>query len=300
MNVQVSRRWEIEDKSVYFFNTPAYVDLHQPEDVRYFHVNDKALMVVSISAGKAYSPRRATFGGVQTLGVYDPRDIHAIYRKAVAFLKEHDFKEFKIILPSRYLSPQVYDLQVRALRKHQAKLLYTDLNYHIELDNFSFDKLHDSERRRYKKAEKAGLYFEKCEHPDWKAVYKFIVNDRKVSGYPISMTRTALLESAARFPDRYLLYRVMKENQVCSLTVAVRINDEVLYNFYPADNYDFRKYSPTVFLQVKLCEEAKKEGYKYFDLGTGTEDGLPNKGLITFKKRMGAEESEKGVWRIEL
>ena len=90
------------------------------------------------------------------------------------------------------------------------------------------------------------------------------------------------------FPKAFQIFTVRDKHKIVALTVTVRVNDRILYNFYPADAAEYHNYSPTVMLTEGLYNYCWEVGIGLLDLGSA-----PNYGLIRFKKNLGAQASLK-------
>jgi lipid II:glycine glycyltransferase (peptidoglycan interpeptide bridge formation enzyme) len=73
----------------------------------------------------------------------------------------------------------------------------------------------------------------------------------------------------------------------------MRFNRDVVYIFYWCDVAGFSGVSPIVLLAETIYEHARTEGARWMDIGTSTNEGSPNYGLIHFKRNLGCEASLK-------
>lgn len=178
---------------------------------------------------------------------------------------------------------------------------YTELNFHIELSNFNISMIHKSALRRLKKCELAGFIFEEWQNPSIEFCYQFITKARFRKGFPMSMSLEKFIEMFIVYSDRYFVFRILNtQNETIALSVVVKINEEILYNFYPADDENYLHFSPSVMLHLGIIEYAKSNNYLFFDLGIATDKGIRNEGLITFKKHLGAIEGFKQEYLLKL
>ena len=111
------------------------------------------------------------------------------------------------------------------------------------------------------------------------------------------MSYGALAEMFHHFPNEYQIFTVRDKEIIAALTVAIKINKNILYNFYPADSHQYKNFSPMVMLVKGLYEYCIENGFKLLDLGISTENSKPNYGLINFKKNIGADSSLKLTFR---
>ena len=124
--------------------------------------------------------------------------------------------------------------------------------------------------------------------------YELIRKSRELKGYPVTMSLNELIQSFSKFPDRYLLFSIRNSSgEMLAASVAIYVNEHVLYDFYHGDEPEARRHSPIVPLIDGLYSYAKTHGYALLDLGTSTEKGVKNKNLFKFKKHLGAQVASK-------
>lgn len=239
----------------------------------------------------AYNPPRATFGG--WYGNALSTEVQAsFWAWTMEKLRTQGAKTIYLKLPPDYKP-------LPALTGYTTQMV--DLNYHLTLAEDFVGKLHESERRRLKKAGKAGFIASHWENPPLQIVYDFIAEARKRKGFPITLTFSAFEAMFALFGAYYNVFQVRSaSDDLACLTVTVRIDDHVLYNFYPADAEAYLAYSPMVLLLEYVYSWAGRQGFEVFDLGIATAEGIRNEGLIRFKKNLGAIETEKKSLIFEL
>lgn len=124
--------------------------------------------------------------------------------------------------------------------------------------------------------------------------FEFIRNCRSEKGYHLSLTFDALSQLFQDFPRDFRIFSVRTaKNELAACTVAVRINNDVLYNFYPASPLRFNNFSPAVMLTEGLYQVCRAENYTMLDLGTSALPSGPNFPLMNFKKHLGGQPSLK-------
>jgi hypothetical protein len=259
---------------------------HRPKPV--------ALLHAFVNGDTARSPWRGTFGGIE----WEP-DIGGEHLAAFLARLHADLSRRGVLWLRITNQPFGYDrlgnqLLAAVLQQQGYVAEITEANYHIAVDEpVLTPRLHASEQRRLRKCLQAGLVFGEELDPDLELVHTFISQARKRKGFPMTLNLSAFRDLFANLPDVYRVFTVKQGETLAALTVTVRINRQILYNFYPADNEDFLTYSPAVLLTAKLYELAYQEGYKLLDLGIATDDGVPNHGLIRFKERLGGVYSPR-------
>ena len=180
-----------------------------------------------------------------------------------------------------------------------------DLNYDMRIDGRPFvDRVGYGNAKRIRKCRREGFVAETLDRPRYGAAYELIRDNRTRRGYPTSMTSEQLDAMAATFPDRlhyFAVYPDVKRSRMVAAAVCMAITDQVLYVFYWGDAADMGVYSPIALLAASIYEFAQHRGFALLDVGTATVGGVPNHGLVTFKRNLGFSESLKLSfrWRLE-
>lgn len=112
----------------------------------------------------------------------------------------------------------------------------------------------------------------------------------------MTMSLEQLTEHFQKFPDNFQVFAVYDTQILMAIGVTIKINQDILYTFYLADNEDYLKISPTIFLLSGIYEYAQKGNYKILDLGIATDKGVLNEGLARFKRSLGGKLSEKKTY----
>lgn len=261
-------------------------------DIHLFSILDEEARLEGVIAflmreGTAISPPRATFGGWygNTLPTKVQADFWLWVQKELKLLGA---KSIQIKLPPAYIEGQ--------MNFGAYTTMIQDLNFHLILSEDFVKNLHLSAHRRLKKAQKAGFTATHWENLNLDTAYQFIAEARKRKGYPLTLTCEQFQEMFALFPANYAIFIVKSPtDEIAALTVTVKINAQVLYNFYPADAEKYLTYSPMIFLLEYLHTWAGRQGFEVLDLGIATENGVQNEGLIRFKEHLGAIKSLKNT-----
>ena len=269
---------------------PVSIGLQSSEDGRI-----AAVLHLNLSGAEALSLPQAPFGGVQAAPDLPPEALARVLEAAENWC--HTNKVGKLVIRT---APADYD----EMQSARLKTVYgnggfapigTLVNHHIRVTAAPFlDRIHTSERRRLRKCLRAGFTAEIWETPDPAQVYAFLTESRKRQGYPLSLDYHQLRELLTSLPRQAQVFVVKNKDQLVSLTVGIRVSATILYNFCPADNLDYRSYSPMVLLNGYLYEYAQSAGIELIDLGVSLDHlGNEKASLMRFKENLGAEKSEK-------
>lgn len=302
-------RWPL-----WLFNTPLHI-VHQAAPQLYTFVltdsltQSEAYGVFHLSVfvdtlqnkKKGVSPHRASFGSFEVA----ERVSHDNFAEWLTFIelfaKSRGMSAIEIKHYPHCYNPSRSAFIRRGLLRHGFFISKTTDNQFIDINEKSFEEgLHASERRRLRKCLHAGFYFEEWQNPSPNPIYNFIQHNRQLLGYTLSFSLGQLEKWLTAFPEKYRVFCIKDGNTIASLTLAVRVGTQVLYNFCPADNLTYRTYSPAVLLNKGLYEYAQSEGISILDLGVSiNSQGNPKPSLSRFKHNLGAKDSEKVVFEKE-
>jgi len=253
-----------------------------------------ALLHVFVNNGVAVSPWRATFGGIEILTSVELNILNAFVKCIDLYLASQQISAVKLTNYAYGYDPIAASHITEALVYNGYEISTTETNYHISVTSEPLEKrIHNSERRRLHKCRTAELICQEETKPDLPAIYAFISRARARKGFPISLDLQAFMRLFEQMPGIYRVFTARQGDTIAALTVTVRISEQILYNFYPADNESFLTYSPTVLIISELYQLAQREGYTMLDLGIATVNGQPNPGLVRFKTNLGAQPSSR-------
>ncbi len=245
--------------------------------------------------GLAISPKQQSFGSVEFIENM-PDDILSGFLDALENAVETaGLSGFRLTHYPRMYAPQQTDQLLTQLSKREFEIVEEQRNFHLEISpKFFVEGLHDSARRRLGKSHRAGLVARYWPNPDLDRVISFFETSRTARGYPLTMPADALRHWLSTAPDDYLVFAVFDHDVIAALTVAVRMRTDILYNFLPADNADYRSFSPTILLTECLYTYCQTHQIRLLDLGISVDENRqPKPNLMRFKRNLGAEESVK-------
>lgn len=236
---------------------------------------------------------RASFGGADMQSA--ATSAYHLYKEMLDYGVQAGWQQLTIKLFPRAYQPAQYLMQTEVLNSLGFQTLYQDVNYHIPLTLWA-PEMAANEQRRVRKCAEAGFTFHILPQDQWEPekLYAFILASREAKGYALSLDQWQFTHMLEALPNDYLVAVVTNtEGQWVAVAVCVRINADVLYLFYPADDVRYRDYSPMTFLYKELCTWSLANGYKLLDLGTSSVEGVLNEGLANFKQKMGGYETMK-------
>lgn len=237
----------------------------------------------------------APFGGLTFANDTPPESLLFLLECLEKWATTQHCSRLVVKLPPAAYDPAQLIGQRRALEAAGFAVEQSHLNLHIPVGSENFNEIvHLSEQKRLRKCQRAGFVAGEWHQPDPDQVFDFVAASRRRQGYALSINRAQLRSLLHDLPDDARVFVVRDGPAIASLTVAVRVNQEILYNFLPADHHAYRAYSPTVLLDDALYAFAQHEGIKCIDLGVSLDHfGQEKPSLVRFKENLGGVGSEK-------
>jgi hypothetical protein len=258
---------------------------------------------VIIQDNIANSPFRATFGGIEFQEEILAKYLFDFLNKIVQFLQSLNLEMLVInSYPEGYLTKYQIDILQNCFSKLHFQVKFTDQNYEIPISNKSFYEtvIGATTKQLLRTYIKKGYVFNQELNPNIAIVHAFIARSRMRKNRPMTMNCEQLTEHFKKFSKSFQLFSVTHSNIMVAVGVTIKINNDILYTFYLADEENHLKDSPTTFLLSGIYEYSKLEKFKILDLGIATEKGVLNEGLVRFKQNLGAETSKKKTYFLEL
>lgn len=294
----------------YFFNEIEHLQLQRAENDCYsfYWQNTKNEIIdgrfnVIIQNKIALSPLKATFGGIEFSKEILDEILYDFLEKAIAYLRSCSLKSIIInFYPESYLSKNQIQILEKCLLRLHFQVKFTEQNYDIPVTNKSFYETVKSPRAKQllRKSFKNGLIFQEEINPNFPKIHSFIAHSRKRKNRPMTMSSEKLGNHFEKFPKHFQLFSVAYVNLIVSVGITVKINDNILYTFYLADDEKYLKDSPTTFLLSGIYKYCQEQKFRILDIGIASEKGVSNEGLSHFKKSLGAKISEKKTYFLIL
>ncbi|MBU6121668.1 hypothetical protein [Hymenobacter siberiensis] len=253
------------------------------------------------AAGAAHSPAQAPFGAMQLAPGLPLAALHLLLNAAETALRQRSVRRLALRgYPFAY-DPAGAATLAEALRQRHYRVALAEQNYYLDPTRDYEAHLHPSERRRLHKCRRAGLHFEQEPPFLLPAAYAFIQACRQERGQELSLPLARVQELFRRFPKEHFLFSVRQaDGEWAALTVAIQVDKQVLYNFYPASPLRCNSFSPVVLLNEGLHAFARASDMAVLDLGTSTLDTGPNVSLLRFKRHLGGVAGLRLSWAREL
>ncbi|MBO0950998.1 GNAT family N-acetyltransferase [Fibrella forsythiae] len=261
------------------------------------HLAD-ARCAVFVDNELAISPKLAPFGSVEFISALPERALTDLLDSLESQVHQLGLPVLRLTNYPHCYAPQQAGRLAYELERRAYEVTDQLINFHLDVTGEPLaPRMHLSERRRLAKCKKANLDVTRWVAPPVQQVIQFIQQSRNQQGYPLTISVERLTYLLQQFPDQYPVFVVRDGSTIAALTVAVRVRQDILYNFLPADNMAYRSFSPAVLLTDGLYSYCQQENITLLDLGVSVDEyRLAKPGLMEFKRRLGAQESAKMVW----
>ncbi|HEY9006521.1 GNAT family N-acetyltransferase [Ohtaekwangia sp.] len=291
------------DLAISLFNKYEHIYLQSPEGwYTFYALHDKykcvdCLMHVHVDGKEANSPLRAPFGGLECADDVAPAVLYAFLEFVTNRIREKGASVFTI-----KHAPQNYCYRQNALTETFLlnigfQVVDAEVGTIIEVKPDFIAHADTWEKRKLRQAQEAQLFFRTIDNESLDDVYLFILACRKQKGYSLSMTLADLRKTVHEFPEQYYLFGIYHDGKLVAASIAVRVRENILYNFYSDHDKEYDAYSPVVMLLEGMHRFCVDNDIAMLDLGTSATDGKPNFGLLDFKLRLGGKPTPKLTFR---
>jgi len=286
----------------HLFNTAQFFEIHRTLNACYLQLvataSSEVIATIHFaeeSSGVFRSPRLGTFGSFDFKALPCLELVEFFADETERVLRDRGATQIRIISPPFAQGPELSHLIFLALHNRGYLATPHSLNQSIRLDERPFAARIDADgRRRLTRARELGFGVRRLASlPELSDAYQLILDNTCRKGYKLSMTWDRIREMAETFGDRIYGFGVFRETQAAAASITMRVSRDVVYVFYWADAAGFSGVSPIILLAETIYEHARADGARWVDIGTSTNDGAPNYGLIHFKRNLGCESSLK-------
>ena len=125
----------------------------------------------------------------------------------------------------------------------------------------------------------------------WERAYRVLAGNRDAKGRALALGLDYVLRARDAFPGRVRMTALEHAGEPCAAALTYRVVPGRELVVYWGDAGHALARSPMNVLALRLVERALAEGVRSLDIGTSSVAGVPDQGLIQFKRSVGARES---------
>ena len=238
----------------------------------------------------AKSPYGASYGGVIVKEYLKFRDSEELINSLMEFFKDNNFDEVHITPPPLIYS-RVPNCYIEfALLKNSFEITKREITSVIKLNCFNSDPFEIFETRArtaVKKARKKEVKIIESSN-EYDAFYKILKETKARHNAEPTHTLQELKKIRDILPNSIKLdMAYVNEDPVAGILYFI-CNSRTVLTFYICHKTTYNEYSPVNLLIYHGMIWAKKNEFKYLDLGTNTQDMIPNHNLFLFKESFGS------------
>lgn len=306
--IKIDSKYHITTGSSYLhefslFNQNSFIKLHERNDncYKFNLINTSKDICEGISNFGFASDKEINSPPIGSFGSFEFSDFikyeikENFIKKVLSYiLDKKKYKNISITLP-----PDIYNLQnncqvTSILFRNNFHIKRLEINQFINLGSYSYEtSITRGNKKRIKKCLRNNFSFKKLNAEDYKSAYEVIFTNRKRRNFPITMTWEGLSEMIKTFPEKMFFFGIYNQSEMIASAICMKVSKKILYVFYWGEIGSYETYSPIAYLSYRIVEFAKENGFNILDVGTSSENSIPNHGLVTFKENIGCEACNK-------
>jgi hypothetical protein len=247
------------------------------------------------------TPGKATFGGF-----WPSQDIEEVDTRLAAVAYTSFFesfpqqKELKVILPPAVFCPAVFKPQREVLLEFEPKNITMDINFHVQVEDWSVDHLSKGNRKKIRQFKESGGIVAFAGFDSIKECYEVLVENRSRRGVSLTMNYQDFENSLQSLSDDFMLICARLNMKIVATAYVVKILPDYWYVLFWGELPDYRSFSPVVSIFEFLMRQSQSNHIKILDLGISSVNGVVDEGLAKFKSNLGAISSEKMTLLLDL
>jgi hypothetical protein len=297
---------DVRDADVDLFRSPAFFALHRfsTTQARYLTIRRAdgtvwgAGWMAETMPGIWRSPVRGPYGFVQPLG---PKHRLPEFDGAVAAVGDAltalGARHADIVLPPAAHDPDADALWQSALVRHGWSPRVPELNFALAVTAEDVERrMNDGNRETVRRAERKELAVRALSPVEFADAFEVIAQNRRRRGRPFTMTFEAFTQMHEAMPGRLLWHGVFHAGVMIAASIAMVLSPTVLYVSYWGERDGAERQSPVTLLAHALYAEAQARGIALLDIGIATEGGVPNAGLVQYKRNIGCTASLRAAF----
>ncbi len=262
-------------------------------------------IIGGVSENIFLSPFSAPFGGPEPIST----DLSQIYLSKFPhilndYLRRNGILSIKTVLPPLFYAEDYLSGIANGFFCSGFEIATIDLNYHFELtcwDPGDFGRMQRSARKNLRISLKSDLLFQHCrDSSSRRACYEVIRKNREEKNYPLRMTYDQVCRTAELTDHDFFIVTHSPSGKDIAAAIGYRITPAITQIIYWGSLRESNRLKPMNFLSFNVFRHLKETGVKTVDIGPATEHGVPDFGLVQFKRNIGCRASNKITFKKEL
>lgn len=238
------------------------------------------------------------FIGPYSLAYMDNSRLNAttIFKTWGRLVEKHPNKDLYIRLPPKQYYSDLYEINLKSIQEFNSRLLYVDVNQHLDLLGAFELRIRRNRIRDLKKSNALGLNF--CA-VDLRDAFRIIEKNRINKQIKLSVSIDRLVLLSTSIPNSINSFGILDQDDLVASAIVYTINSEMAYVFMWGHDPEARNGG---IAMTSLCKGLfslyKSQFFTKLCLGTSSAQGNTDFGLMSFKKGLGALETNREVMLI--
>ncbi|WP_299314440.1 GNAT family N-acetyltransferase [uncultured Aquimarina sp.] len=259
--------------------------------------DEKKLIAVfpsNVKDEKVYSHQGLTYGGLVLGNSIGGEKIRNILLDLVYFLRSQKISNLYIKSIPIFYHQKPSNEFTFFLSDTGAELYHKDLN--LAIDYSIPASIHKSKLKHYEKRKDIGFQIEEVDNLTnfWNEVLTPRLSKKHNTKPVHTLEEIQLLKK--KFPESIIQFVISLDNKILAGITIFKTRD-VVKSQYGAITDQGEKHRALDFLFISLIHRYREEGYKFFDMGTVTDN---NFGLLKQKEELGCEIYMQDFYRLDL
>jgi hypothetical protein len=217
----------------------------------------------------------------------------SIFKAWEILIEKYPNKDFYIRLPPKHYYSNLYEINIDAIQRFNSKIIYVDVNQHLELLGNFESRLRRDRLRDLKKADTLKLNFRQIE---LSKAYKIIEKNRLNKQIKLSISIDRMIRLSDLIPNSLNSFGIFENQRLIASSIVYTINSTIAYVFMWGHDPEASNGGVGMTVLCKgLFDSYKNHSFKTLCLGTSSLQGIIDIGLMSFKKGLGAVESSREV-----
>jgi len=249
-------------------------------------------LVAGIKDGVFNTSFSSPFGGFH----YRRESIHVsaidqFLEKLIKYFENNRIGKANLSLPPSLYQESFNAKIINALIRFGFSMQLPEITSWINLNNFNDRFSTKSSREFYNQAVRNKLQFNILSDIDAKrTAYDLIKESRARFNRPIYMDFNDIMNTGELLPVDFFGV-TSATGDLLSAMILYRFPNKIVYAVLSGDAEEGRNLRAVDFMFFNIFDHYKSEGFWYIDVGTSTESGIPNGGLLRFKEEREAVSS---------
>jgi hypothetical protein len=215
----------------------------------------------------------------------------SIFKTWEMLIQKYPDKDFYIRLPPKRYFSDLYEINFDVIQKFNSKLIYTDVNQHLELVGNFESRIRRNRLRDLKKAETLKFDFRRI---DLREAYKIIEKNRLKKQINLSVSFDRMRKLSDSIPNSLNSFGIFDNQNLIASSIVYTVNSTMAYIFMWGHDPDANNGGLGMTILCKgLFDSYKNHSFTTLCLGTSSLQGRIDIGLMSFKKGLGAIESSR-------